>query len=64
MCDVIKIRLKRRDARRNRKGNQPLDIKTDVERPILKIELEGGAFILSYFSLHPSLLDEFLWRHT
>ncbi len=34
MCDVIKIRLKRRDASRNRKGNQPLNIKTTVERPI------------------------------
>ena len=39
MCDVIKIRLKRRDATRNRKGNQPLNIKTAVERPILKLVL-------------------------
>ena len=39
MCDVIKIRLKRRIATRNGKGNQPLNIKTDVERQILKLEL-------------------------
>ncbi len=33
MCDVIKISLKRRIATRSRKGNQPLKIKTAVERP-------------------------------
>ncbi len=36
MCDVIKIRQKRRIATRGGKGNQPLNIKTAVERPILK----------------------------
>ena len=39
MCDVIKIHIKRRIATRSEKGNQPLNIKTDVERPILKLEL-------------------------
>ncbi len=34
MCDVIKIRIKRRNAMRNGKGNQPLNIKTSVKRPI------------------------------
>ena len=38
MCDVIKIRLKIRIAPRSGKGNQPpLNIKTAVERPILKL---------------------------
>ena len=37
MFDVIKIRLKRRYATRRRKGNQPLNIKT--ERPFLKLGL-------------------------
>ena len=33
MCDVIKIRLKRRNATRSGIGNQPLNIKTVVEWP-------------------------------
>ena len=37
MCDVIKIYLKRRDATRSRKKKQPLNIKTAIERPILKL---------------------------
>ena len=37
--DVIKKRLKRRIAKRSGKGNQPLNIKTAVERPILKLRL-------------------------
>ena len=37
MCDVIKIRLKQKIATRSRKGNQPLNIKTAVEGPILKL---------------------------
>ncbi len=37
MCDVIKIRLKRRITIRSEKGNQPLNIKTAVELPILKL---------------------------
>ena len=39
MCDVIKIRLKRRIATRSGKGTQPLNIKTAVEQPILKLGL-------------------------
>ncbi len=39
MCDVIKILLKRRDATRSGKGNQPLNIKTAVEQPTLKLGL-------------------------
>ncbi len=35
MCDVIKIRLKRSISTRSGKGNQPLIIKTAIERPIL-----------------------------
>ena len=37
MYDVIKIRQKRRIATRSGKGNQLLNIKTAVERPILRI---------------------------
>ena len=37
MCDVIKIRLNRRIATRSGKGNQPLNIKTAIERLILKL---------------------------
>ncbi len=37
MCDVIKIRLKRSIASRSGKGNQPLNIKTAVERLILNL---------------------------
>ena len=45
MCDVIKICVKRRDAtRRNGKGNQPLNIKTTVEWPILKLGLPNFRF--------------------
>ena len=39
ICDVIKIRLKRSIATRSGKGNQPINIKTAVERPILKLGL-------------------------
>ena len=39
MCDVIKIRLKRRIATKSGKDTQPLNIKTAVERPILKLGL-------------------------
>ena len=37
MCVVIKICLKRKDATRNRKENQPPNIKTAVEQLIFKI---------------------------
>ena len=59
MCDVIKIRLKRRHAMRSGKGNQLLNIKTAVERPIFKLGLPNFRW-----SLHSSFLDAFLWRHT
>ncbi len=39
MCDVLAIRLKRRIATRSGKGNQLFNIKTAVERPILKLGL-------------------------
>ena len=39
MCDVIKIRLKRRIASRSGKRNQSLNIKTAIEWPILKLGL-------------------------
>ena len=39
MCDIIKIRLKRRIATRSVKGNQPLNIKTAVEQPISNLGL-------------------------
>ena len=37
MCDVMKISIKRRIAKRSGKGNQPLNIKTAVELQILKL---------------------------
>ncbi len=45
MSDVIKIRLKRRIATRSGKGNQPLNIKTAVKRPILKLGLTNFWWI-------------------
>ena len=39
MCDVIKIRQRGRIAMKSGKGNQPLNIKTAVEGPILKLGL-------------------------
>ena len=39
MCDAINIRLKRRITMRIGKGNQLLNIKTAVERPIFKLRL-------------------------
>ncbi len=61
-CDVIKIRLKRWIATRSGKGNQPIDIKTAVERPILKLGLPNFRwsfyFILLLVASH--LLNVFL----
>ena len=56
MCDVIKIRIKRRIATMSGNGIQARDIKTAVERPILKLGLANfrWRFYLFYFSLHPS----------
>ncbi len=39
MCDVIKIHIKRRIATSIGKGNQPLNIKTAVGQPILRLGL-------------------------
>ncbi len=47
MCDVTKIRLKRRIATRSGKGNQSINIKTAVERPVLKLGLPN--FSWSFF---------------
>ena len=60
MCDVIKIGLKRRDATRSGKGNQPLNIKTDVERSILKLELP--TFRMSFYFIL-LLFASLLFRH-
>ena len=59
MCDVIKIRLKRRIASRSGKGNPLLNIKIAVERPILKLGLPnlGGVFIFII------LVAPLLFRH-
>ena len=64
MCDVTKIRLKRRNATRSGKGNQPLNIKTAVEQPMLKLglpNLKESFILLLVASL---FLDVFLGRHT
>ena len=50
MYDVIKIRLKRRYATRSGKGNQPLNIKTAVELPILNLGLPNFRWTF-YFIL-------------
>ncbi len=47
MCDVIKIHLEGRIATRSGKANQPLNIKTALELPILKLGLP--AFSLSVY---------------
>ncbi len=44
MCDVINIRLKRRIATRSGNEIQPLNIKTAVERPILKLGLPNFSW--------------------
>ncbi len=51
MCDIIKINLKRRIVTRSGKGNQPLNIKTAVERPILNLGLPNlYVELLFYFT--------------
>ncbi len=47
MCDVIEIRLKRKVETRSWKRNQPINIKTAVEWPILKLRLPN--FRWSYY---------------
>ena len=46
MCDVKEIRLKRRIATRSGKGIQPLNIKTAVEWPILKLGISNFIVLL------------------
>ncbi len=41
MCDVIKKHIIGRIAMRSGKGNQPINIETAVERPILKLGLRN-----------------------
>ncbi len=64
MCDVIKIRLKRRDATRIGKRNQSLNIKTSVEQPILKLGLPNfsGSFYSILHSFDPSFISIKSWE--
>ncbi len=65
MCDVIKIRLKRRIAMRSGKGDHPLNIRKVVEWPILKLRLSilcGAYFILLH--VVSLLFRRILRRHT
>ncbi len=55
MCDVIKLRLKRRMTTRSGKENQPLKIKRVIERPILKL-----GFRWSFYFILLLVLDLFL----
>ena len=50
-CDVIKIRLRRRIPTRSGKGNQPLNIKTAIERPILEMGLPNFRWNFYFISL-------------
>ena len=51
MCDVIKIRLKRRIATRSGKGNQLLNITTAVELPILMLGLTNFRWSFRFILL-------------
>ena len=51
MCDVIKIRLERRIAMRSGKGNKLLDVKTVVERQILKLGLPNFMWSFCFILL-------------
>ncbi len=51
MSEDKKKRLKRTIATRSGKGNQPLNIKTSVDRPILKLGLPNFMYdLLFYFT--------------
>ena len=50
MCDVIATLLKRSIAMKSGKGNQPRNIKTAVELPILKLGLPNFKWSF-YFNL-------------
>ena len=57
MCDdVIKIRLRRRNSARSGKGNQPLNIKTAVVRPILKLGLPNFRWRFNFILLFVAFL--------
>ena len=56
MCDVIIIGLKRRIATSSRKGSQPLNIKTAVDRPILKLRLPKFRWSFNFILLHDASL--------
>ena len=59
MCDVMKIRLKRRIATRNGKGNQPLNIKTAVGQPILRLGLPNFRLTFYFILLYDVTHDTF-----
>ena len=48
MCDVIKIHIQRRIATRSWKGNQPINIRTAVKWPILKLELPNFRWSFNF----------------
>ena len=54
MSDIIKIRLKRRIGTKSEKGKQLLNIKTAVERLILKLRLPNFRWSF-YFLIHHTL---------
>ncbi len=60
MCDAIKIRLKIRIATKSGKGNQPLNIKTAVERLILKLRLPNFRWSFYFILL---LVASLFFRH-
>ncbi len=62
MGDDMKIRLKRRIATRSGKGNQPLNIKTAVERPILKLGLSNFKWSFYFTAATRRYKGSFWWR--
>ena len=66
MCDVIKIRLMRRITTRSWKGNQSLNIKTAVKRPILKLGLPNfrwSFYFILLLVLSPLFRRIFITSH-
>ncbi len=59
MCEVIKINLKSRDATRSVKGNQPLNVKTAVEQPLLMLGLQNFKWSIYLILL---LVESLLFR--
>ncbi len=56
VCDVIKIRLKRRYGTLSGKVNQTLNIKTSEELPILKLRLPNFWWSFYFILLHVASL--------